>query len=270
MKTFCLILLCATLGGVPALADSAGLTRNVAYRTPPGQTAGPERCRLDIWSPPGAKGLPVVVWFHGGGLTSGDAWVPEALRQPDLVVFAPTYRLVPAVGVADCIDDAAAAVAWVFAHAAEHGGDPARIHLSGHSAGAYLSAMLTLDPSRLGSHGVDAGRIASLIAVSGQMITHFALRAAHGIPATQAVVDAEAPLRHVRAGLPPVVLITGDRELELYGRYEENAYMARMLRLAGNPNVELHELQGFDHGDMALPAQHLLLRTLRRGTPAPR
>ncbi|MCF3108022.1 hypothetical protein LL912_04445 [Niabella sp. CC-SYL272] len=69
---------------------------------------------------------------------------------------------------------------------------------------------------------------------------------------------------HVRKALPSILLITGDRELELYGRYEENAYLLRMLKLAGNTRVQLYELQGYDHGGMAQPAFPLLLRELKK------
>jgi hypothetical protein len=71
-------------------------------------------------------------------------------------------------------------------------------------------------------------------------------------------VDEFAPLFHVRADAPPLVLITGDRELELLGRYEENAYMARMMIHNGHKETYLHELQGFDH-EMEEPASFLIL-----------
>ena len=68
----------------------------------------------------------------------------------------------------------------------------------------------------------------------------------------------------MRADAPPMLLITGDRELELLGRYEENAYMLRMMKLAGHKQTTLYELQGFDHGGMAEPAFPLLLKEVKR------
>ena len=96
------------------------------------------------------------------------------------------------------------------------------------------------------------------------MITHFVIRKERGIPDTQPVIDQYAPLFHVRADAPPLYLITGDRELEMLGRYEENAYMCRMMKLAGHKHTTLYELDGFDHGGMAEPAFDLLLKIIRK------
>ena len=76
----------------------------------------------------------------------------------------------------------------------------------------------------------------------------------------QPIIDEFAPLYHVRADAPPLILITGDRELELLGRYEENAYLMRMMKVAGHQQTYLYEIQGFDHGGMADPAFSILLK----------
>ena len=68
----------------------------------------------------------------------------------------------------------------------------------------------------------------------------------------------------MRPDAPPVIIISGDRELELYGRYEETAYFWRMLKLVGHPDVQLYELDGYSHGDMAAPAHHILKAQIRR------
>jgi hypothetical protein len=81
------------------------------------------------------------------------------------------------------------------------------------------------------------------------------------------VIDALAPLFHVRKDAPPILLVTGDRDRELLGRYEECAYFGRMMRLVGHRSTVLHELEGFDHGGMPEPAFPLLLRLMR---PPPR
>jgi hypothetical protein len=73
-----------------------------------------------------------------------------------------------------------------------------------------------------------------------------------------------APLYHVRKDAPPLVLITGDRDLELLGRYEENAYLWRMMKEAGHTNTALYELEGYDHGQMVEPGLPLLLRLIRK------
>jgi acetyl esterase/lipase len=223
-----------------------------------------ERCRLDLYYPKDARDYPTVVWFHGGGLTSGERFVPEPLMNRKLAVAAVNYRLSPKVKCLDSIDDAAAAVAWVIENIGVYGGNPSLVFVSGHSAGGYLTAMIGLDKHWLAKYGVDANRIAGLIPFSGHAITHFAIRAERGIPGTQAVVDEYAPLYFVRPDAPPLVLITGDRELEMLGRYEENAYLMRMMKVAGHQNTTLYELQGFDHGGMASPAYFILLRHIEQ------
>lgn len=224
-----------------------------------------ERCKLDVYVPEGLDGktCPVVVWFHGGGLTGGNKHFPEGMKGQKVIVISANYRLMPKVTIDACIDDAAEAVAWAFKHAAEYGGDTNHLFVSGHSAGGYLTAMIGLEKKWLAKYGVDPDRIAALVPFSGQMITHFAHRDMNGIPNLQPTIDEFAPLYHVRANCPPVYLITGGRDVELFGRYEENAYMARMLKLTGHKKVFLYELDGFDHGAMAGPACHILIQAIR-------
>jgi acetyl esterase/lipase len=219
-----------------------------------------ERCRLDVYYPVDQKGYATVVWFHGGGLTGGERFVPIELQQQGLAVVAVNYRLSPKVNCPTYIDDAAAAVAWTFKHIAEYGGDPDKIFVSGHSAGGYLTSMVGLDKRWLAKYDVDADDIAGLIPFSGHTITHFTVRKERGIPETQPIIDEFAPLYHVRPDAPPLVLITGDRELEILGRYEENAYLMRMMKVVGHEQTVIYELQGFDHGGMVPPAHSILLK----------
>jgi hypothetical protein len=120
--------------------------------------------------------------------------------------------------------------------------------------------MITLDKSYLSKYNIDANKIAGIIPFSGQAITHFTIRKENGIKSTQPIIDKYAPLYFVRADAPPMLLITGDREMELLGRYEENAYLCRMMKLAGHKQTRLYELQGFDHGGMGEPAYPLLIK----------
>ena len=181
-----------------------------------------------------------------------------------MAVVAVNYRLYPKVKSPTFVDDAAAAVAWVFQNITFYGGDPNLIFVSGHSAGGYLTSMLGLDKSYLNNYGIDADAIAGLIPYSGHTITHFTVRSELGLKWEDVRVDKMSPLAHIRKDAPPIILITGDRELELYGRYEENAYFWRMLQIIGHPNVELYELEGYNHGDMALPAHHILLKYISK------
>lgn len=222
-----------------------------------------ERCKLDIYYPANKKGFATVVWFHGGGLTSGNKEIPEALKNNDICVVGVNYRLAPRAKAPEYIEDAAAAVAWVFRHIAQLGGDTTKIFVSGHSAGGYLTLMIGLDKHYLATYGIDANRIAGLIPLSGQAITHFTIRDERGIKDTQPQIDSLAPLWHVRADAPPLLLITGDREQEMLGRYEENAYLARMMKLVGHQQTRLLELQGYGH-DMTYPAFPLVVREVKR------
>jgi acetyl esterase/lipase len=217
-----------------------------------------ERCRLDLYYPKAVKKYKTVVWFHGGGLTSGNKFIPEQLQDQGFAVVAVNYRLYPKVKSPVYIDDAAAAVAWVFNNIDDFGGDNTRIFVSGHSAGGYLTSMIGLDKSYLKNYDIDADSIAALIPFSGHAITHFTVRAERGIDGTQVVVDKLAPIHHIRKDAPPVILITGDREMEMLGRYEENAYMYRMMKVIGHENTSLYELDGFNHGEMANPAFYIL------------
>jgi len=222
-----------------------------------------ERCKLDIYFPEYVKDFTTVVWFHGGGLTSGEKSIPERMKNQKFAVVAVNYRLSPKVKSPAYIEDAAAAVAWVFKNIGKYGGDPKKIIVSGHSAGGYLTCMVGLDKHYLAAYGIDANSIYKLVPFSGQMITHFTVRQEHGIKETQPTVDEMAPLFHVRADAPPLYLITGDRELEMLGRYEENAYMCRMMDIAGHKLTSIYELDGFDHVGMVDPAFDLLLKILK-------
>lgn len=218
------------------------------------------QCVLDVYYPKDTKNFATIVWFHGGSLTKGEKQIPKALKDKGFAVIAVEYRLSPKVKAPSYIEDAAAAVAWTFKNIGNYGGNTKLIFLSGHSAGGYLDLMITLDKSYLRKYNIDANSIAAIIPFSGQAITHFTIRKENGIESTQAIIDKYAPLYFVRADAPPILLITGDRELELLGRYEENAYLCRMMKLAGHKQTRLYELQGFDHGNMGEPAYPLLIK----------
>lgn len=206
-----------------------------------------ERCKLDVYYPDNGRDLPVVVWFHGGSLTSGSKSIPSELKNKGVVVIAVNYRLFPQVKCPAYIEDAATAIAWTFKHASEYGGSPDKIFITGHSAGGYLVMMVGLEKKWLAKYEIDADKLAGIIPFSGQAITHLTIRKERGISDKQPVVDEFAPLFHVRANTPPILLLTGDREKEMLGRYDENTYLQRMLKINGNTKSTLYELQGCCH-----------------------
>lgn len=233
-------------------------------RAIPYRNTGEAECVLDLYYPKTTKDFVTVIWFHGGGLTSGQRKTPEPLLEQGIAVVAVGYRLSPQAEVADCIDDAAAAVAWTLQNIGNFGGSKSRVFVSGHSAGGYLTSMVGLDRRWLKKYGMNTNQLAGLIPFSGHAITHFTARKEKGIPREQPLIDDLAPLFHIRKDAPPLFLITGDRELELLGRYEENAYLWRMMKVVGNRKTTLQELKGFDHSGMVNPAFPLLLDFIRR------
>ena len=264
-RIFALIFVLALSGaGASAQTDAYRTDSNVAYRVAEGDGYIDSLCRLDVYYPVDRKGFPTVVWFHGGGLTGGWREIPEALRDKGFAVVGVGYRLAPRVKVADCVEDAAAAAAWVVEHIASYGGDPRLIFVAGHSAGGYLTSMIGLDKRWMAPYGIDPDRaFAALIPYSGQVVTHFARRRELGIPDTQIVVDDMAPLNHLRSDCPPILILSGDREREMLGRYEENAYFWRMMQVVGHPDVQIREFDGFDHGNMPQAGHYVAVRYIR-------
>lgn len=220
-----------------------------------------ERCKLDVYYPKGMTDFLTVVWLHGGGLEGGSKHIPDELKNQGMAVVAVNYRLSPQAQHPAYIVDAAEAVAWTMKHIGSYGGDADKVFVAGHSAGGYLTLMVALDKSYLAACGVDADRLAGIVPVSGQTNTHYTIRKERGLDQRIPVVDEYAPLNRARVVPFPVLLVTGDRRLEMTARYEENAHLAAVLRALGNDRVTLYELQGFDHGTVLSPAC-LLLREM--------
>lgn len=225
-----------------------------------------ERCKLDIYYPTDKKDFPTIVWFHGGGLEGGGKDVPQELKNKGFAVVAVNYRLSPRATNPAYTEDAAAAVAWAFDNIGRYGGSKERIFVSGHSAGGYLSLMLAMDKKYLAAYGVDADKVAAYLPISGQTVTHYTIRKERGLPNGIPIIDEYAPVNKARKDTAPIVLITGDRTLEMADRWEENALMASVLKNLGNQRVSLYELQGFDHGQVFGPGCYLIVNYIRRAT----
>ncbi|MBP7703954.1 MAG: alpha/beta hydrolase [Caulobacter sp.] len=201
---------------LPAFARAPASSEEQAYGGDPLQ-------RLDVYPRDGLKGAPVLVFVHGGGWARGDKRATNALpgyaERHGFLLVSVNYRLTPRVDAGGCAQDVAAAVAWVREHAREHGGDPRRIVIAGHSAGAHLVALIAADPSYLAAHGLKPSDLAGVIPIDGagydavrQMELHKA-RPQGLMPRwfAQAFGDrAEAlsPTRQVRSGVayPPFLI----------------------------------------------------------------
>ena len=265
-----LVVLIALQGNIAYAQDAKveyRTQRNIAYYLTDDQTEYMrERCKLDIYYPTQGDVFATVVWFHAGGLKGGERFIPGELRNKGFAIVAVDYRLSPKVKAPAYIEDAAAAVAWTAKHIEQYGGDPAKIFIAGHSAGGYLVSMLGLDKQWLKKHEFDADRLAGVIPFSGHTITHFTIREERGIAGTKPVIDELAPLYHIRKDAPPMLLVTGDREKEMLGRYEENTYFWRMMKVVGHKDCELLELDGYDHGNMPKGGYPLLADYIQKRT----
>jgi acetyl esterase/lipase len=226
----------------------------LAYKAGELTTLERERCVLDLYLPEG-KDFPTLVWFHGGGLIEG-RWdgaltrnLAKAYARAGVAVASVGYRLSPTVKFPAYIEDSAAAFAWVHQHIAEQGGNPRTVFLSGHSAGGYLAMMVGLDRSYLQKHALTADAIAGIIPVAGQTVTHYAVRDERGLPREQLVVDAAAPLHHVRKDTPPILLLVAEQDMA--SRVEENQLLLANFKAAGNKNVGWFLAAGRTHGTIA-------------------
>ena len=241
--------------------------RRLAHNTAFGP--GPHQ-RLDVYAPrrvPKEAGgpWPVAVFFYGGSWDTGRRqdynWVGRALAAKGFLTVVPDYGLYPEVRYPAFLEDGARAVRWAQDHAAAFGGDPERIALIGHSAGAYNAAMIALDRRYLDAAGVEARRIRALAGLSGPydflpLSDPIAIRtfgAAADLPGTQ-------PLSFVRADAPPAFLATGDKDTVVYPRNTRK--LAARLREAG-VTVEERRYEGLDHVGMVLALSPLF----RRRTP---
>lgn len=132
---------------------------------------GHERHVLDVYAPKGAKNLPVVFWIHGGGWQQGDKTSvqlkPQAFTEKGFVFVSTNYRLLPEVDMGTIIRDIAKSIHWVHDHIAEHGGDPKRLLVMGHSAGAQLAAIVSIDERYLKAEGLPLTIIKACVPVDG-------------------------------------------------------------------------------------------------------
>jgi len=163
--------LLAFAGGVPAGSGAGARVQvtTIAYYEGPG--ADPAKHRLDLFRQEGKTGVPVLIFFHGGVWQQGDKSeyrnIGEAFAARGILTAVANYRLTPAVRHPEHVRDAARAVAWMTRHAAEFGGRPDRVVLSGHSAGGHLVALLLFDPRYLRAEGVDPEGLGGVIPLSG-------------------------------------------------------------------------------------------------------
>lgn len=223
-----------------------------------------ERCKLDIYYPNGKTDYTTVVWFHGGGLEGGEKGIPDELKNKGIAVVSVNYRLSPKAKNPAYIEDAAQSIAWVFNNISSFGGNTEKIFVSGHSAGGYLALMVALDKSYLQKYNIDADKIKGTIPISGQTNTHYTIKKERNLVFDIPYIDEYAPISHARKDASPMLLVTGDKTMELTARYEENAQLNAIMKAVGHKNIEFYELQGFDHGNVYAPACLLMLNWINK------
>src|SRR3954471_17625163 len=132
-------------------AHAQSVKRDIAYAT------AHERQVLDVYAPAGAKNVPVVFWIHGGGWQAGNKSMvgvkPKAFTEAGFVFVSISYRLLPTVDMTALTSDVATALGWVHKNIATYGGDPARLFVMGHSAGAQLAALMCTDEKYVNAQG---------------------------------------------------------------------------------------------------------------------
>jgi acetyl esterase/lipase len=246
---------CWVSASFPILLGAAELVevKNLAYRAEGAAGDGiAEFCKLDLYRPAEGEALPCLLWFHGGGLTAGSkdesVETARALARKGILVASVNYRLSPKARYPAYIDDAAAAFAWVSQHAGEHRGDKAKIFVAGHSAGGYLALMLGNDKRWLGKFGHKPAEIAGVISLSGQMVTHFTIRAERGMGNTTIVVDEDAPLHYAGQACGPQLILYAEQDMAM--RAEENILYLAARKEAGQAQVRGGMVKGHNHSSI--------------------
>ncbi|MBS1914357.1 MAG: alpha/beta hydrolase [Bacteroidetes bacterium] len=228
------------------------IERDIRYL--PGENA---RHLLDVYAPRNAAGLPVVLFFYGGGWRSGDKRLFEHLGRAfaarGIIAVTVNYRLTPAVRSPAHTQDCAAALQWAYSSIAGYGGNPEAIFLSGHSAGGHLGALVTMDERYLAEVGLAPGVVRGCVIISGatdlRLHSETTVYTAkeyieQAFGSTQEELAAASPIAYVRSGLPPFLVIVA--ELDPPGLREQGRRFADSLRDAGN-DVRFMSVKGRDH-----------------------
>ena len=206
---------------------------------------------LDLFFPKTEKAVPLLIFFHGGGLESGDKtdYMPnvQELVREGIAVATPNYRMYPQVSHPAFLADAASAVSWLKAHVNEH--FPCNgIFIGGHSAGAYLSMMLCFDTRWLAAEGLDAHAFDGYLFASGQPTTHLNILKYRGEDMRRAMIDETAALFHVTGPKgPPLQILCADNDFP--ARLEQTQLLVATLKhYAYESEIDFQVLQGHDHG----------------------
>ncbi len=253
------LLVLVSLGSAAALTSPPGLLSfldkvmggsNGVERIGKGLAFGSAGQTLDVWRPVGpVVKRPVVIFWYGGGWSKGHrrdyGFAARAFAKAGFVVVVPDYRKVPQIRFPAMLQDGADAVKWTRDHIGDFGGDPAQIVLSGHSAGAYTVAMLTLDPRWLKAVGVDPRIVKAAAPLCGPYdfypFTSDSAREAFRGAADPAMTQ---PITFARGDAPPMLLVTGTADTTV--RPRNAIHLAARLKALG-ARVEVKNYAGQTH-----------------------
>lgn len=221
--------------------------------------------RIDVIAPDTPGPHPVLVFIHGGGWHSGApgeyAFIGRHFARVGYLVVLPGYRLGEAGRYPHMLEDSAAALAWVQDNAARLGGDPDRVFVMGHSAGAYNAVMLALDGQWLERAGVTPGLIKGVVGLSGPYDFYpFTSDSARNAFAHVADPRVTQPINHVRAPAPPMLLLSGDADDTV--KMRNSKVLAQALTKAGQPTSPVI-LSGVDHAGPVLKLAAPFIRDRR-------
>ena len=258
------LLVTVTLGSAAALTSPPGLLSFLDKVM--GGESGVERVgqdlafgthgqTLDVWRPDGPTvKRPVLIFWYGGGWAKGNrrayGFAARAFAKAGFVVVVPDYRKVPDIRFPAMLQDGAQALKWTRDHIADFGGDPARIGLSGHSAGAYTVAMLTLDERWLKAEGVDPTIVKAAAPLCGPY-DFYPWTSDRAREAFKGVADPAMtqPIHFARTDAPPMLLVTGTADTTV--RPRNAIHLAARLKALGAP-VTLKNYPGQTHEDIVM------------------
>jgi acetyl esterase/lipase len=212
-----------------------------------------DKDKLDLYLPEGRTDVPVIVSFYGGGLTRGDkneqAFIGQRFAAAGIATAVVNYRLSPGVKHPAHIQDAAASFAWVKRHIAEYGGNPNQVFIIGHSAGAYLVALLGTDERFLAAQKLSLRDLRGVVPVSAFYWverTGVAPDRDKRIWGTDKDVWIDAsPAHHLTAGAPPMLVLYADGDDQW--RRAQNVEAARAMKGAGNAHVQIVQIAKRTH-----------------------
>jgi arylformamidase len=234
-------LLVFALAALASIAQAQDVKRDIPYATP-----AADRQILDIYAPKDAKNLPVVFWIHGGGWQAGDKSSvqdkPRAFTEKGFVFVSTNYRLLPSVEMGTIIRDVAKSLGWVHKNIAQHGGDPKRIFVMGHSAGAQLAALICIDDRYLKAEGVPFDVLKGCVPVDGDT---------YDVPA---MIETAETRRRVH-GQPP---ITNGHRIKFGNdpeKHRDFSAVTHVSKAKGIPPFLI--LHVADHPDVSAQAQRL-------------